>query len=65
MTFRGYWELLGVVRKAKKESYQKTAGMLLPGDAPRIVGVVLAWLLVVAVWVAGNWSRIRDCIGLI
>ena len=58
-SFREYWQLLGVVKKAKRESYEQTAESLLLGDAPRIVVAILAWLLIVATWLAGNWSLIK------
>ena len=63
-TFRGYWEMLRVVKQAKRDSYQQTARTLVPGDAPRIMVAILAWLLVTSTWLAGNWSRVAGMLGI-
>jgi hypothetical protein len=63
-TFRGYWEMLRVVKQAKRNGYQQTADRLVPGDAPRIMVAILAWLLVTFTWLAGNWSRVAGIVGI-
>jgi len=63
-SFRGYWVLLRVLREAKRESYDQTARVLLPGDTLRIIVAVLAWLLIVFTWLAGNWLWVANALGL-
>ena len=64
-SFRGFWVLLRVVKKAKQESYRQTAKALAPGDAPRISVAVLAWLLIAFTWLAGNWSQVATFLDLL
>jgi hypothetical protein len=45
-------------------SYLQTASTLVPGDVPRIMVVILAWLLVTFTWLAGNWSRVAGILGI-
>ena len=63
-TFRGYFVMWRVINEAKQDSYQQTASTLVPGDAPRIMVAILAWLLVTFTWLAGNWSRVVEILGI-
>ncbi len=63
-TFRGYFVMWRVINEAKQDSYQQTARTLVPGDAPRIMVAILAWLLVTFTWLAGNWSRVVEILGI-
>ena len=61
-TFRGYWEAICVVRRAKRVAYEETSKRLLPGDAPRIAVAVLFWMLIVFTAVAGSWSTVMGLV---
>jgi len=64
-TWSGYWNLLKTAKKAKTESYRKTAELLSSPSSPKLIVGLLAWLFVFILAVVGP-SRIvtLSCIGL-